>query len=76
MKIIDPTHCPICQAVNDCAMEEARAKGVAPERCWCMDAEFKPEVLKLLPAEARGKACICAKCAASQSTPGFEALDQ
>jgi hypothetical protein len=30
-----------------------------------MDAEFKPEVLALLPSEARGKACICAKCANS-----------
>ena len=52
-------------------MEKARANGVVAERCWCMDAEFKPEVLELLPAEARGKACICAKCAAIRSTPGL-----
>jgi len=65
MDNIDPTYCPICQSPNACAMEMARAAGTYPERCWCMDAEFKPEVLALLPSEARGKACICAKCANS-----------
>jgi len=65
MDKIDPTYCPICQSPNACAMEMARAKGTKPERCWCMDAEFTPEVLALLPNEAKGKACICAKCVSS-----------
>jgi hypothetical protein len=30
-----------------------------------MDAVFTPEVLALLPAQAQGKACICANCAMS-----------
>jgi|TARA_B110000503_G_scaffold44037_1_gene71967 hypothetical protein len=65
MEKIDPTYCPICQSPNACAMEMARAKGTKPERCWCMDGEFTSEVLALLPNEAKGKACICAKCASS-----------
>jgi hypothetical protein len=28
-----------------------------------MEAEFTPEILALLPNQARGKACIRAKCA-------------
>ncbi|WP_353133525.1 cysteine-rich CWC family protein [Limnohabitans sp.] len=66
MNDIDPGFCPICQSPNACAMEKARATGLALEPCWCVDAEFAPEVLALLPTAARGKACICAKCA-SQS---------
>jgi len=46
-------------------MEKARATGDAPERCWCVDAIFTPEVLALLPAQSQGKACICANCAKS-----------
>jgi len=65
MDTIDPTLCPICQSPNACAMEKARATGTAPERCWCMDAVFTPEVLALLPQQAQGKACICANCAKS-----------
>jgi hypothetical protein len=63
MDTIDPTQCPICQSPNACAMEKARATGAAPERCWCMDAVFTPEVVALLPAQDQGKACICANCA-------------
>ena len=33
------------------------------QRCWCMDAVFTPAVMDLVPEQAQGKACICAKCA-------------
>ena len=36
-----------------CAMEVAKASGKPVERCWCVDALFKPEVLESLPEEAR-----------------------
>ena len=63
MSTIDPILCPICQQPNVCAMEKAKATGTKPERCWCMDAVFTPAVMDQVPAAAKGKACICAKCA-------------
>ena len=44
-------------------MEKAKASGTQPERCWCMDAVFTPEVMVQVLIAAKGKACICAKCA-------------
>jgi hypothetical protein len=44
-------------------MEKAKATGTKPERCWCMDAVFTPAVMDQVPDAAKGKACICAKCA-------------
>jgi hypothetical protein len=61
--IIDPTCCPICQQPNACAMEKSKATGNQPERCWCMDAVFSATVMDQVPDDAKGKACICAKCA-------------
>ena len=63
MNQIDPTRCPICGEPNVCAMEKAKVTGSKPERCWCMDAVFTPEVMDLVPDQAKGKACVCAKCA-------------
>ena len=63
MSTIDPTLCPICHEPNICAMEKAKATGTKPERCWCMDAVFTPAVMDQVPDAAKGKACICAKCA-------------
>ena len=63
MENIDPTRCPICQEPNVCAMEKAKATGTKPERCWCMDAVFTPAVMDQVPDSAKGKACVCAKCA-------------
>ena len=63
MNQIDPTRCPICGEPNVCAMEMAKVTGSKPERCWCMDAVFTPSVMEQLPDAAKGKACICAKCA-------------
>ncbi len=46
-----------------CAMEIVKATGKPVERCWCVDAVFTPELLKSLSEDAKGKACVCAKCA-------------
>jgi hypothetical protein len=48
-------------------MEIAKATGKPLERCWCVDAVFTPELLESLPEVAKGKACICAQCAANTS---------
>ena len=65
MFTLDPTRCPICHEPNVCAMEKAKATDTKPERCWCMDAVFTPAVMDLVPEQAQGKACICAKCASN-----------
>ena len=67
MQTIDPTRCPICHEPNNCAMEMAKANGKEPERCWCMDAIFTPAVMGQVPDSAKGKACICDRCAAANS---------
>jgi len=68
MDAIDPAICPLCGSTNMCAMEVAKATGKPLERCWCVDAVFTPEVLKALPENAKGKACICAECSSQFKT--------
>jgi len=67
MMSVDPTRCPICHELNLCAMEKAKANGSKLESCWCMDAVFTPTVMDQVPNLARGKACVCAKCAAQDT---------
>ena len=55
--------CPLCGRTNQCAMEVERATGVKQPPCWCTQVDFSAGVLDRLPAEARGKACICEACA-------------
>jgi hypothetical protein len=59
----DPARCPLCGQPNGCAMEAARATGLAQPPCWCTRVDFASGVLDGLPPEARGKACICQACA-------------
>jgi hypothetical protein len=33
------------------------------ETCWCFEAAIPAEVLDRLPEAARGKTCVCEKCA-------------
>ncbi|WP_372659201.1 cysteine-rich CWC family protein [Hydrogenophaga sp.] len=61
----DPSVCPICGGDNRCAMEIERTTGVNQGPCWCTTATFDAELLARLPAQTRGKACICARCAAA-----------
>ena len=68
MDAIDPTRCPLCLEPNTCAMEIAKTTHAAPERCWCLDAVFSSELMDKVPEQAKGKACICANCAAASHT--------
>jgi hypothetical protein len=61
---IDPARCPVCGADNRCAM----AADPDASRCWCFDVAISAESLSLIPAEARGVACVCARCAATLPT--------
>ncbi|MDI3382187.1 cysteine-rich CWC family protein [Xenophilus aerolatus] len=60
---IDPSRCPLCGQGNGCAEELARATGRPQPPCWCMTAEFPPALRDAVPEAARGRACICARCA-------------
>lgn len=64
---VDPTRCPICGGSNGCAMERERQTGHAQPPCWCTRVHFRPEALDSLPLDARGLACICARCAQAMS---------
>lgn len=64
----DPDRCPLCGGDNRCAMEIERATGQPQPPCWCTTANFPPDLLARLPAEAAGKACICAGCLAAFRT--------
>ena len=59
----DPTRCPLCGQVNQCAMEAEQATGVRQPPCWCTEVKFEPALMASLPEPARGAACICAACA-------------
>ena len=63
MDAIDPDICSLCGSANICAMEIVKATGKPEERCWSVDAVFTPELLESLSEDAKGKACVCAKCA-------------
>lgn len=65
---IDPTRCPLCGQGNACAEELARATGQPQPPCWCMTAEFPPTLRDAVPEAARGRACICARCAAAAAS--------
>jgi hypothetical protein len=55
-------------------MEIEQATGLPQPPCWCVTASFSPDLLARLPADAQGKACICANCLArfnaEAQTPG------
>jgi hypothetical protein len=60
---LEPTRCPLCGQVNQCAMEAERTSGVKQPPCWCTDLKFDRELLEQLPDQALGKTCICPACA-------------
>ncbi|MCE9657945.1 MAG: cysteine-rich CWC family protein [Burkholderiales bacterium] len=60
--------CPLCGSGNACAMA---GDGGNASPCWCVAASFSDELLARVPLAARGRACICAGCAAA--TPGASA---
>jgi hypothetical protein len=44
-------------------MDLARTTGAAQLPCWCQQVAFDPDILKSIPASARGLACLCHACA-------------
>lgn len=60
----DNQHCPACGALNQCSLADPRS---ATQACWCYSAHIDPAVIQALPAELRGKACLCPRCAAVEA---------
>jgi hypothetical protein len=60
-----PRDCPLCSQPNGCAMEMALRTGLPQPPCWCLAAKIAPATLARLPAQAVGRVCICAACAAA-----------
>jgi hypothetical protein len=52
--------CPLCGQPNGCAVSLAGTFDVA---CWCTDAKFSASLIDAIPADLKGKACICRFCA-------------
>lgn len=61
----DPSRCPLCGQLNQCAMEAERETGVQQPPCWCTSVTFEPALLDRIAAPARGLACVCRACAAA-----------
>jgi len=57
---LDRLHCPLCGLPNECGPAQS---GTFDTPCWCTAVEFNAEALAALPAEERGRACICFRCA-------------
>lgn len=47
--------CPLCSGKNQCAVN-------APEGCWCTKIKIPNELIKSLPENKQGVACICEQC--------------
>ncbi|HET8917995.1 MAG TPA: cysteine-rich CWC family protein [Candidatus Binatia bacterium] len=56
----DPRRCPLCGDLNACGI------AAGEKNCWCFTELVPPEILKKIPAEARGIACVCRFCVSSQ----------
>ncbi|MFE5318940.1 cysteine-rich CWC family protein [Paenibacillus sp. NPDC056579] len=46
--------CPMCGSANLCRVESGD--------CWCFHTKVPLELRNRIPADQRGKACICRKC--------------
>lgn len=57
---VDATRCPLCGQPNQCGQCDPQA---TQHPCWCFTTEITAETRKRIPATARGKACVCARCA-------------
>lgn len=60
----DPSRCPLCEQPNRCAMACRPGGSCAQEPCWCTKVEIPATLLARVPANAAGKACVCAACVA------------
>jgi hypothetical protein len=57
---VSADRCPLCGGGNACAMAAGDASP-----CWCVTAVFDDALLARVRLAARGRACICAACAAA-----------
>ncbi len=57
--------CPLCGQPNDCkSAPDGRA-------CWCADATIRASALAAVPAQMRGKSCLCKACASGRARIGL-----
>jgi len=56
----DPGRCPLCGGPNACAL--AGVMDALRSGCWCASRRFDAALLARVPAESRGRACICRGC--------------
>jgi hypothetical protein len=61
---VDTKTCPICGGNSEGAM----VKDATAAECWCYTAEINDEAMQRVPEDARGKVCICARCAAADTS--------
>jgi hypothetical protein len=62
MSELKQERCPLCGGPNECGLAAGKSE------CWCFEAKIAPEVLERVPKEAKGKVCVCAKCAGGSAT--------
>ncbi|HEY2410113.1 MAG TPA: cysteine-rich CWC family protein [Polyangiaceae bacterium] len=67
--VIDPRACPLCGGANACGV------AAGAESCWCFSSSISGELLKQVPAPVKGRACVCAACAAGQSQSAPSSAD-
>jgi hypothetical protein len=64
----DAARCPLCGGPNACELAAAAAEARPAGRCWCADERIAPELLARIPAQARGRQCVCRRCARAPAT--------
>ncbi len=52
--------CPQCGGANHCV---PAASGRFDQPCWCTRVSIDRDVLERLPDAAKGRACLCPRCA-------------
>ncbi|WP_181295564.1 cysteine-rich CWC family protein [Pseudomonas sp. Q2-TVG4-2] len=61
----DPTRCPLCGQSNQCGQCDPAS---AQQPCWCFNTDIAPETREQIPPEAKGKACLCSRCARGEQS--------
>lgn len=71
METIDSNTCPLCGQPNGCGTKGA-INGIELLRCWCAYETFPEEVLRKVPKEKQGVACICRDCLIKNRNSGSD----
>jgi hypothetical protein len=53
---VDATRCPLCQQPNACQIAAGQ------KTCWCFSVTMDSSAIDRVPAEAKGRACLCRAC--------------